>query len=284
MIIEILLGLVVVLVTIGAFMFHRLRYGVRRYETEKPELPAGLKDPAIIVFSKTNGYRHSDAIVGANAAVRSIAEENGWSVVFTESGAAFNAGDLGRFRATIWNNTTGDVLNTEQKEAFRKYVEDGGGFLGLHGAGGDFHYEWRWYVETLIGAQFIGHTLFPQMPTATIRIENHDDAATRNLPKTWIRADEWYAFDKSPRAEGVTVLATVDESGYKTRMAWKNIKMGADHPIVWKRRVGKGRAFYSAIGHAGSAYAEPNYLAMLEGAIKWAAGLEGRDRSASDED
>lgn len=203
----------------------------------------------------------------------SIAERNGWSVFFTENGAAFNAEDLARFRATIWNNTTGDVLDAGQKEAFRRYMEAGGGSVGLHGAGGDFHYQWRWYVETLIGAQFIGHTLFPQMPTATIRIENQDDPLTRGLPREWIRADEWYAFDKSPRAKGVTVLATVDESGYRNRMAWKNIKMGDDHPIVWKHRVGKGRAFYSAIGHAGSAYAEPNYLALLENAIAWAAGL-----------
>jgi type 1 glutamine amidotransferase len=48
--------------------------------------------------------------------------------------------------------------------------------------------------------------------------------------------------------------------------------MGADHPIVWKRYVGRGRAFYSALGHTASSYQEPPHLKMLEGAIAWAAG------------
>ncbi|HKQ86990.1 MAG TPA: ThuA domain-containing protein, partial [Candidatus Acidoferrales bacterium] len=254
----------------------RMLRGTRHYDTIAPDLPAALKDPAILVFSKTNGYRHSDAIPSANATIASLAAKNGWSVFFTENGAVFNREDLSRFRATIWNNTSGDVLNEQQKDAFRGYIENGGGFVGIHGAGGDFSYAWRWYVETLVGAQFIGHTLMPQFPTATIHIENQDDPATTTLPKEWVRSDEWYSFKKSPRAPGTTMLATLDETTYRPRMATKNIRMGADHPIIWKHCVGKGRAFYSAIGHAASAYQEPNYVAVLQGAIAWAAGLEGR--------
>lgn len=235
-----------------------------------------LKDPAILVFSKTNGFRHKDAIPAANAAIASLAERNGWSLFFTENGAAFNREDLSRFRATIWNNTSGDVLDDRQKEAFRGYIENGGGFVGIHGAGGDFSYAWQWYVETLIGAQFTGHTMMPQFPMATIYVENRGDPATSALPREWVRSDEWYSFRKSPRTNGATVLATLDETTYRPRMVVKNIRMGADHPVVWKHCVGKGRAFYSALGHAASAYREPNYVAILEGAIAWAAGLEGR--------
>jgi uncharacterized protein len=259
----------------GFYRFNRVVYGARRYETVRPELAAELQEPAILVFSKTNGYRHGDAICGANAAIRSIADQNGWSVLFTENGAVFNREDLARFKATIWNNTSGDLLNAEQKDAFRSYIENGGGFVGIHGAGGDFRYAWRWYVETLIGAQFIGHTLFPQFPTATIRIENYDDPATKGLPDKWIRSDEWYSFKPNPRAKGATVLATLDESTYRPRMAWKDIRMGSDHPVMWKHRVGSGRAFYSAIGHRATAYGEPNYRAVLEGAIAWAGRLAG---------
>ena len=270
-----LIAIVILLIGLCVGIYRRTRVHVWHYDTVAPQLPAGLKDPAILVFSKTNGYRHAEAIPAANAAIASLAEKNGWSVFFTENGAAFNAADLSRFRATIWNNASGDVLNEQQKEAFRNYIENGGGFVGIHGAGGDFSYDWRWYVETLIGAQFIGHTLMPQFPPATIHIENHDDPATKTLPKDWVRSDEWYSFKKSPRAHSVTVLATLDETTYRPRMATKNIRMGADHPIIWKRCVGKGRAFYSALGHAASAYQEPNYVAVLQGAIAWAAGLEG---------
>ena len=259
---------------VAAIRLRQVLHGTRNYDTVPPPVPATLKDPAILVFSKTNGYRHRDAIRGANAAIAAIAQRRGWSVFFTENGAVFTSRDLPRFRATIWNNTSGDVLDASQKEAFRNYIENGGGFVGLHGAGGDFHYEWTWYVDTLIDAQFIGHTYFPRVPTATIRMENRDDPATKNLPAEWSRPDEWYSFAKSPRANGATVLATVDESTYRPRMAWKNISMGADHPVVWKHAVGKGRAFYSALGHEGIAYSDPNYLALIEGAIAWAAGLE----------
>lgn len=275
-----LIGIVIVVLGlaagIGFYQFHWVAHGARSYDTVRPQLPAGLKDPAILVFSKTNGYRHKDAIPAANAAIRSIADSNGWSVFFTETGAVFNREDLSRFKATIWNNTSGDVLTAEQKEAFRAYIENGGGFVGIHGAGGDFRYAWRWYVETLLGAQFAGHTLFPQFPKATIRIENHDDPATRELPEQWIRSDEWYSFKPNPRASGVTVLASLDETTYSPRMVWKDIRMGTDHPVIWKHFVRNGRAFYSAIGHRPGAYEEPNYRAVLEGAIVWAAGVEPR--------
>ena len=273
----ILIVVVVALAALALFATLRIRRalrGTRNYDTVAPPLPASLANPAILVFSKTNGYRHKDAIPAANAAIAAIAQRHGWSVFFTENGAVFTSRDLPRFRAVVWNNTSGDVLNDAQKAAFRNFIETGGGFVGLHGAGGDFHYEWAWYVDTLIGAQFIGHTYFPQFPTATIRMENRGDPATKNLPAEWSRRDEWYSFAKSPRANGATILATVDESTYRPQMAWKNIRMGADHPVVWKHAVGKGRAFYSALGHAGSAYSDPNYVALIEGAIAWSAGLE----------
>jgi len=266
--------LLVALVSYGAFKLYRALHGSGNYDTAPPMLPAGLKDPAMLVFSKTNGYRHAEAIRGANQAISSIVEHNGWTVFLTENGAAFNPEYLSRFRATVWNNTSGDVLGPAQKEAFRSYIENGGGFVGLHGAGGDFRYQWRWYVETLIGAQFIGHTFFPQTAAATVHIENRNDPATRHLASEWIRRDEWYSFENSPRAGGVTVLAKVDETTYSPRMAVKNIRMGSDHPLVWKHSVGRGRAFYSALGHDAGSYRDPNYVALLQGAIAWAAGLE----------
>lgn len=259
----------------GLYRLKRLLRGAHKYDTQPPILPAALKDAAILVFSKTNGYRHKEAIPAANAAILSIANRNGWSVCFTENGAVFNQENLSRFKATVWNNTSGDVLNDEQKAAFRSYIESGGGFVGLHGAGGDFRYTWRWYVESLIGAQFIGHTMFPQFPMATIRVERRDDTATRELPEVWSRLEEWYSFEKSPRANGTAVLATLDETTYRARMAWKDIRMGTDHPIIWRHRVGNGRAFYSAIGHHASAYEEQIYLSILRGAIAWAAGIDG---------
>ncbi len=247
--------------------------GTHVYETAAPALPAQLRTPAILVFSKTNGFRHDEAIPASNVALRAIADARGWGTFFTENGAVFNRDDLRRFAATIWNNTSGDVLTGEQKDAFRAYIEGGGGFVGIHAAGGDPRYEWRWYVDTLLGAQFKGHPLRPQFQSATVRVEDPGDPATRELPTEWTRTDEWYSFEKSPRGNGVQVLATLDERTYRPKLLWMDISMGADHPIVWKHCVGKGRVFYSAMGHTASSYQEPFYLRMLDGAMAWAAGV-----------
>ncbi|MEO8659330.1 MAG: ThuA domain-containing protein [Bryobacteraceae bacterium] len=267
--------LVLGLVGFAGFGFYRVYYGKHIYETVPPQLPAQLNPPAILIFSKTNGFRDDAAVKASNEALAALARRRGWSVFETENGAVFQPELLRRFQATVWNNTSGDVLNQEQRTAFKEYIENGGGFVGIHGAGGDPRYEWRWYVETLIGAQFKGHPLGPQFQQATIRIEDPTDPATRDLGKEWIRTDEWYSFENNPRTNGAKVLATLDERTYSPKMMWKDVSMGADHPIIWKRCVGKGRAFYSALGHAAGTYREPLHLKELEGAIAWAAGLEG---------
>ncbi len=271
-----LLAIVVLaLLCIAGYGFYRVYYGVHVYETIAPVLPDDLQTPAILIFSKTNGFREDSAIKAANKALSAIAKRNGWSVYLTENGAVFNTAQLNRFKATVWNNTSGDTLNDEQKADFQTYLESGGGFVGIHGAGGDPHYTWRWYVEKVIGAEFKGHPLNPQFQQATIHVENRTDPATRNLPENWIRTDEWYSFEKSPRSAEFQILATVDERTYRPMMLWKDISMGADHPIVWKHVVGNGRAFYSALGHSASTYEEPLHLSLLEGGIAWAAGLDG---------
>jgi type 1 glutamine amidotransferase len=261
--------------TYAGIMLHRVYYGRHVYETVPPRLPAQFRHPAILVFSKTNGFRDDDAVRAANTALSHIAQARGWFAFFTENGAVFNHTDLSRFQATVWNNTSGDVLTPEQKAAFRSYIENGGGFVGIHGAGGDPRYEWNWYADTLLGARFKGHPLHPQFQRATIHIEDPDDPATKGLGPEWSRVDEWYSFETSPRAKGVKVLATLDERTYRPKMFWKDISMGADHPVIWKHCVGKGRAFYSALGHSASTYQEPRHLQELACGIAWAVGAEG---------
>ncbi|HEX4769980.1 MAG TPA: ThuA domain-containing protein [Bryobacteraceae bacterium] len=255
----------------GGIEFRRVYYGTHVYETVPPRLPAKLSPPAILVFSKTNGFREDAAVRAANTALGAIAAKRGWSAFFTENGAVFNPADLSRFQATVWNNTSGDVLTPDQKQAFRSYIENGGGFVGIHGAGGDPRYEWRWYVDTLLGAEFKGHPLHPQFQRAVIHIEDPNDVTMAGLPTEWSRVDEWYSFEKSPRGGGIKVLATLDERTYSPKMFWKDISMGADHPIIWKHCVGNGRVFYSALGHSASTYQEPLHLKELESGIAWVA-------------
>jgi type 1 glutamine amidotransferase len=273
-----IVALVVIAATTIGPSLYRVLVGLNRYEYVPPVLPDRLHEIAILIFSKTNGFRDDEAIKAATTALIGISQRHGWSAVVTDNAAVFNPQQLARFKAVVWNNTSGDVLTTDQRASFKAYIEHGGGFVGIHGAGGDPKYRWRWYVETLIGAQFIGHPFAPQFQEATMHIEDRVNPATRGLGDAWIRRDEWYSFATNPRDLGIHVLATVDEHTYSPMMSLlfihKDLRMG-DHPIIWTHCIGAGRVFYSAIGHAPSTYGEPKHIQLLDGAIVWAAGLEG---------
>jgi type 1 glutamine amidotransferase len=253
--------------------------GVHVYETVPPALPAEIERPAILVFSKTNGFRHEEAIPAANDLLAKIAKDSGWGYFQTENGAAFTPAILSRFDAVVFNNVSGDVFTQKQRQALKAFIENGGGFVGVHGAGGDFSYDWRWYVDDLIGAQFRGHPLNPQFQRATVHVEDKAHPAMQGLPESWQRIDEWYSFEHAPHGPGYHVLLTLDEGSYANhKMMGKDLSMGRNHPIAWWHCVGKGRALYSAMGHQAAAYSEPEYRTMLHNAVDWA--LHGKDCAA----
>jgi type 1 glutamine amidotransferase len=258
-----------------AIQLYRALIGFHVKETIPPALPPDLSRPAILVFSKTNRYRHGQAIAAVNALAKDIGVRRKWSVVVTENGAVHNPRDLARFDAIVWNNVTGDVLTPAQRAALRAYVRRGGGFVGLH-ASGDPGIVWPWYVESVIGARFTGHPKNPQFQSALLVVEDTSHPATEMLPKHWRRTDEWYSFDASVRSRGFHVLASLDEASYIAR-AWNgaDLRMGGDHPVMWWHCEGRGRAFYSAMGHKAEAFAEPLMRQSLEGAIAWAARRTG---------
>jgi uncharacterized protein len=252
-------------------MAYRALYPSHVHETVLPKLPESFANPAILVFSKTNGFRHDEAIVAANAMFRQLAKKNGWSVYETENGAVHSPELLSRFKAVVWSNASGDNLSTDQRAALKAYIENGGGFIGIHAAGDSSHEGWGWYVKDIIGTRFVGHSLWPHLAQATIHVEGSDHPAMAGLPAIWVRTDEWYSFDRSVRAKGVPVLATLDEASYvRGGPGSDKLSMGKDHPIIWSHCQGKGRALYSALGHTGEAFAEPEMRKLITNAVGWA--------------
>ena len=238
------------------------------YESVAPVLPADFKQPAILVFSKTNGFIHKEAIPAAKALFQKLGEANGWSVYLTDNAAVHNPQDLQRFDAVVWNNVSGDVLTLEQRTALEQYLENGGGFVGIHGSGGDPEYAWSWYPQSLLRAQFTAHPMFPEFQEATLHVESPQDGIVSHLPPAFSMTDEWYSFRAPPK--DVQVLLSLDETSYSPRVLFVDIGMGKDHPIAWKHCQGKGRVFYGAPGHVASTYADPRYVRVLEQATLWA--------------
>jgi type 1 glutamine amidotransferase len=281
----VLLVLLGLLVLGGIFAWPTLKNAWRathpsqHYDTEPVALPADLASPALLLLTKTNGFRHDEGIPAGVALIRSIADERGFGVFHTESGAVFTPENLSKVSAVIWHQVSGDVLDEAQKTVLKDWIEAGGGWVGIHGSGGDPAYAWRWYEEVLVGALFIGHPMGPQFQDGTLVVEDRDHPATARLPERLTHNEEWYSFDQSVRDKGYRVLATVDEGSYDPRMRFlgseKDLRMGDDHPVVWSHCVGRGRAFYSALGHQAKSYETEAMRNLLAGAISWAAGLEG---------
>ena len=245
-----------------------------RYDDERPRFALAKGKPRVLLFEKMTGFRDTPSVLAAGAAFKAMADRNGWALTVTDKGGAMHPSVLRQFDVVIWNNVSGDVLTLTQRKAFRNYVEGGGGFVGVHGSAGDPVYFWDWYPDTLIGARFIGHPSDPQFQTAKIDLEPTASGIGSGINPGWEMKDEWYSFKTSARRGGAKVIATLDEKSYtpgRTRFGGPPLEMGADHPIAWTRCVGKGRSFYSAIGHRPETYSDANHVKILEQAVGWAA-------------
>lgn len=211
--------------------------------------------PRLLVFSKTAGFRH-DCIPVAKLAMMQLGAEKGFAVDTTEDAAVFTAKNLKRYKAIIFLNTTGNVLDDGQQAAMENYIRKGGGYVGVHAAT-DTEYDWPWYNQ-LVGAYFLSH---PHQQTATLHVEDRDHPATRHLDSTWVRKDEWYNFKSI--VPGLHVLLRIDEQSYKGG------KNGDDHPMSWCRDFDGGRTFYTELGHTKESYSEPAFLQHVWGGIEY---------------
>lgn len=214
------------------------------------------KQPRVLVFTKTTGFRHSSIPAGV-AAIMKLGKAEGFDVDTTSDASMFNRKTLHHYKAILFLNTTGDVLDSAQQEAFQHYIRSGGGFVGIHAAA-DCEFQWEWYGQ-LVGGYFQSH---PVQQEATIRIAGSTDASTRHLPSPWVRKDEWYNYKNlSP---DIQVLLLLDETSYTGGTN------GAYHPISWKHEFDGGRAWYTGLGHTDASYSEPAFLEHLQYGIMWA--------------
>ncbi len=221
------------------------------------------KEPSILVFSKTASFRHKSIPAGIQF-FTNLKNETSWKIDFSEDANDFTLENLKNYNVVVFLNTTGNILDKNQKEAFQKYIGHGNGFVGIHAAS-DSEKEWTWYGD-MVGAVFKDH---PKVQKAKVHFNNSSlHPATNHLKEEELFRDEWYNF-KKPVASHVNVLATVDETSYTGKqMNTKN------HPITWFHHFNGGRIFYTGLGHTVTSYADARFQKMIKGAILWAADLE----------
>jgi type 1 glutamine amidotransferase len=226
-------------------------------QPDQAEAPAPTRDE-VLIYSRTAGFRHGSIPTGI-ACVEELATELGLTPRATEDPAAFTDAGLADVAVVVFLSTTGDVLDEAGQAAFERYVQGGGGYLGVHAAT-DTEYDWPWYTG-LAGGQFASHPRI--QPAALVRVGEHP--AVDFLPDPWQRTDEWYNFKELSSA--TTTLLNLDESSYEGGAN------GAVHPAAWYHEYDGGRAFYTAGGHTAESFGEPLFRRHLLEGLRWSAGL-----------
>lgn len=217
----------------------------------------------VLLVSVTKGFRHSGAIEMGDKIIPELGSKTGdWQVDFVRNdedmARLMTADSLAKYDAIVFNNTTGQ-LPLPDPQAFLSWIKGGGGFVGIHAATDTYH-EWPAYID-MIGGQFAGHG--PQVEVECL-IEDPNHAATRDLPAKFRVFDEIYLHKNFDRKK-VRGLITLDKH--------PNEGTPGDYPIAWCRAYGKGRVFYTSLGHRDDVWESEIYQKHLTGGIRWALGL-----------
>lgn len=253
----------------GAEVFYR------NVQIKPTHATGGLGEFRVLVFQESQTHELAEVTKAALQAIRDLGASQGFVIdVANNSTGQFTEDNLRQYAAIVWNSVSGDVLNNEEQDVFRRYLEAGGGFVGLHAAA-KAEPDWEWYGD-LVGAREADRT---RPLLATLRIDseasiaaggsNLQHPAVDALPQKWQRVDRWPFFKKNPRLR-VNVLLTLDESNHE---AESNPNSSSDRPMVWWHDFDGGRSFYSGLGLRAQAYSEPLYLEHLLGGIEYAAGV-----------
>jgi type 1 glutamine amidotransferase len=233
----------------------------------------------VLVIGETKGFQH-DSVSAAMAAVYNMGHSTGlWDTemrtdteLLTKKKLGANAKNLDYFDCLIFASTTGELtMDDSQKADMISFVKDDGkGFVGIHAAL-DTNYKWPEYGEMIGG-------WFDQHPWGTFQapIINEDPnfPATRHFPAAFTKYDEIYQ-PKAWSRDKVHVLLSLDPSklDYTGQYAPRIHRPEHDFAVAWDKMYGKGRVFYSTLGHTEEAWDDPDIQKMYFEAIKWALGM-----------
>ncbi|KAI1194532.1 carboxylesterase-like protein [Nemania serpens] len=215
----------------------------------------------VFVFSKTADFRHDSIPAGVKGLKQLGASTNSFTVEASEDSSLINASFLSQFKAIVFLSTSGEFLTKEQLNGLKTYINNGGGFVGIHCALTGMRSE-PWYGE-LMGAIFTDH---PDPQNSVVRVENKDHVIVSGLPEELKWFDEWYNFSSNPRGK-VTVLLSTDDS------LFEGGTMGSDHPLAWCHEFDGGRSFYTSLGHFDEAYQDEVFMRHVLNGILWTARI-----------
>jgi type 1 glutamine amidotransferase len=233
--------------------------------------------PRVLVLTETGGWDHGTRAASYSAVI-DLGKKNGFDVdTASKTDGLFTEAKLASYAAVCFVNTTGTLFTDAEATAFQKYMQAGGGYVGVH-ASTDAEYQRPWYAG-MTGANFNGHPFNIATAKAAVRDKSH--LSTSFIAQdTLTLTDEWYFWANNPdfrnnplidpaTGSGITVLMDLVESSIP------GSTLHGYHPICWSKAYGQGRVWYNGLGHSPQTYGDSLFRRMLLGGIQYAAGMAG---------
>jgi hypothetical protein len=250
---------------------------VNNFELPPPPHAKEIHLKHVLVIGETRGFEH-DSVTDAMVAIANMGKKSGlWDTeirtdteLLTKKDLGRNAKNLNYFDCLVFASTTGELdMDASQKKDMMSFVKDDGKcFVGIHAAL-DTNYTWPEYGE-MIGGWFDQHPWFTF--NAPIINEQPNFPAVRHFPKEFVKYDEIYQ-PKDWSRDKVNVLLSLDSSKLDYSNNPRIHRKDHDFAVAWVKMYGKGRVFYSTLGHTEESWQDPDIRKMYFEAIKWALGM-----------
>ncbi len=219
----------------------------------------------LLYLTLAAGYKH-EVVPFSSEIVKQIGDRSGaFEATVAEDVTPITAENLKNYDAVMFY-TTGELpMTDDQKRAFINFIRSGHGFVGVHSATDTF-YDWPEYHE-LIGGYFNEH---PWHQLVTIEVADPTSPLVKFLGKSFQINDEIYQISDF-KADTSHVLLRLDPSSVDLkRNSVRHRYYG--WPVAWTRKDGKGRAFYTSLGHEEAVWKDSRYQELLLNGIQWAMG------------
>jgi len=213
--------------------------------------PAKFK--VIAFYTERDDLAHISFVHEANKWFAKMAVQNNFVYDSTNDWTKLNTDFLAQYKVVLFLDTRPDI--PEQRVAFKKYMDSGGGWMGFHFAGfaltpSEFPQNWDWYHNEFIGAgQFVSNTWRPT--SAVLRVEDSRHPAMKGLPTTFKSSpNEWYRWEKDIRTNpDIRILLSIDSTSFPLGTGPKQDEIwhSGYYPVAWTNT--KYRMIYTNMGH-----------------------------------
>jgi type 1 glutamine amidotransferase len=231
------------------------------------------KKVSVLVYTKNGiGYVHEN-IPSAVSCIQKLGKQYGFKVDTSADASVMTEENLKQYTLLIFPSTNNDVFDTDaQRLAFRRYIEAGGGFVGIHSVTGTER-NWKWF-KMMLGGTFSWH---PKFQKFSVKVIDPSHPSVQGLPKIWEKEDECYFAKelypgpKTIMAHDITTLNTSDTA--QKNLILKNAGAFSElYPAVWVYDFDGGHTWCTVLGHDKKDYVDPVYVQHIFQGISFIAG------------